>query len=133
MQRALGNCPVCGGELVITSLQCRECETSLHGHFHTGPFARLSDSQLAFVELFVRNEGKINRMEEELELSYPTIRNRLLEVIRALGYEPGEDEFAGLSEEERRSILDDLDKGVIDYEEALRRINEEEGLKDGTN
>lgn len=132
MQRVIGSCPVCGGEMVVTSLHCIECDSSLHGRFHTGPFAQLSEAQLAFVELFVRNEGKINRMEEELELSYPTIRNRLHEVIRALGYEPGEDEFAGLSEDERRSILDDLDQGVIDYEEALRRINEEEGLKDGT-
>ncbi len=28
-------------------------------------------------------------MEEELNLSYPTLRNRLFEVIRALGFEPG--------------------------------------------
>jgi hypothetical protein len=28
-------------------------------------------------------------MEDELGLSYPTIRNRLHEVIRALGFEPG--------------------------------------------
>jgi hypothetical protein len=133
MQRVLSSCPVCGGEMVVTSMQCPECDSSLHGRFHSGPFARLSDGQLAFVELFVRNEGKINRMEEELQLSYPTIRNRLHEVIRALGYEPGADDFAGLSDKERRSILDELDQGLIDYDEALRRINEEEGLKDGTN
>ena len=28
-------------------------------------------------------------MEEELNLSYPTLRNRLYDIIRALGYEPG--------------------------------------------
>jgi hypothetical protein len=67
-------------------------------------------------------------MEVDMELSYPTIRNRLHEVIRALGYEPGEDdEFAGLSDEERKRILDDLDTGKINYEEALRLIQEKEG------
>ena len=76
------------------------------------------------MELFVRTEGKITRMETDMELSYPTIRNRLLEIIRALGYEPGEDEFAGLSDEERKHILDDLDAGKINYEEALRLIQE---------
>jgi hypothetical protein len=120
-------CPVCGGELVISAAACRECETTLQGRFHPGPFAHLSEEQVLFIELFVRNEGKITRMEQELGLSYPTIRNRLHEVIRALGYEPGEDDFAGLSEEERKRILDDLDSGTIAYEEALRLIEEKEG------
>lgn len=120
-------CPVCGGELVVTSLQCRECETALQGRFTSGAFSQLNEEQLAFVELFVRNEGKITRMEADLNLSYPTIRNRLQEVIRALGYEPGEDEFAGLSDEERKVILDDLERGAITYDEALRKIQEKEG------
>ncbi len=120
-------CPVCNGELVITSLRCRECDTSLQGRFASGPFSQLNEEQLAFVELFVRNEGKITRMEADLKLSYPTIRNRLMEVIRALGFEPGEDEFAGLSEDDRKRIVDDLERGKISYDEALRLIQEEEG------
>jgi hypothetical protein len=127
MHHAPGDCPVCGGELLTTSLQCRECDTVINGRFLGGTFSRLSEEQLAFVELFVRNEGKITRMEADMGLSYPTIRNRLLEVIRTLGYEPGEDEFAGLSDEERKQILDDLDRGTITYEEALRLIQEKEG------
>lgn len=127
MHHAPNTCPVCSGELVITSLRCRECDTALQGRFASGAFSQLNEEQLAFVELFVRNEGKITRMEADLSLSYPTIRNRLLEVIRALGYEPGEDEFAGLSEGERKRIVDDLERGKISYEEALRLIQEEEG------
>jgi len=128
MHHVPSTCPVCGGELVVTSLQCRECETVLQGRFTSSAFSRLNDEQLAFVELFVRNEGKITRMEADLSLSYPTIRNRLMEVIRALGYEPGEDEFAGLSDEQRKQILDDLDRGAINYEEALRLIQEKAGI-----
>ena len=41
---------------------------------------------------FVRNEGKINRVGEELGMSYPTVRSRLHDFIRALGYEVGEEE-----------------------------------------
>lgn len=127
MHRSPSACPVCGGELVVTALSCRECETKLEGRFTSAAFSQLNDEQLAFVELFVRNEGKITRMETDLNLSYPTIRNRLMEIIRAMGYEPGEDEFAGLSDEERKAILDDLDAGKIEYEEALRLIQEKEG------
>ena len=117
-------CPVCGGELVINRLSCRECETVVEGRFVTGVFARLSQEQAHFVEAFVRNEGKITRMEEEFGLSYPTIRSRLHDVIRALGYEPGKDSSAKLTEEERRKILEDLDSGKITSEEAMRMLQE---------
>lgn len=127
MHHAPATCPVCSGELVVTSLRCRECDTSLQGRFASAAFSQLTDEQLAFVELFIRNEGKITRMEADLKLSYPTIRNRLLDVIRALGYEPGEDEFAGLSEEERKRIVDELERGEISYDEAMQRIQNLEG------
>ncbi len=122
-----GECPVCQGEMLVTTLSCRECETTLRGRFIAGPFAHLTPEQLEFVELFVRNEGKITRMETELSLSYPTIRNRLHEIIRALGYEPGGESQAGLTEEERHQILDDLAQNKIDYEEAMKLLQESEG------
>jgi len=125
MYPIFSECPVCSGELIATELECRHCDTKLRGRFITGPFAGLSAEQLEFVELFIRNEGKITRMQEELDLSYPTIRNRLHETIRALGYEPGEEE-PGLNDDERRQILEDLEKGTINYEEAMQMIKESE-------
>jgi hypothetical protein len=121
-------CPICGGEIAVTRLHCRECDTSLEGRFSSGAFSLLNSDQLAFVELFVRCEGKITRMEDELGLSYPTIRNRLHEVIRALGYEPGSgEESGGLSDEERQGILDDLDKGRITAKQAMALLQERGG------
>lgn len=119
-------CPLCSGEIIVTRLQCRECDSTIQGRFNTGPFERLTPEQLNFVETFVRCEGKINRMEEEIGLSYPTIRNRLHEVIRALGYEPGGEEPAKISDEERRRILEDLEHGQITYQEAMRMLREGE-------
>ena len=115
-------CPVCHGELSITRLVCRQCETAIEGRFESGPLARLSEEQIHFVEAFVRNEGKITRMEVEFGLSYPTIRSRLHEVIRALGYEPGKESTAALTEEERRKIVEDLDKGKITSAEAMKML-----------
>ncbi len=117
-------CPVCHGELNITKLICRECDTAIEGRFLAGPFTHLNEEQLHFVEAFVKNEGKITRMEEEFGLSYPTIRSRLHEVIRALGYEPGKEVAETLTEEERRKILEDLDKGKISSEEAMKMLEE---------
>lgn len=126
MQPLPSNCPLCDGEITVTRIYCRECDSTIEGRFTTGVFSRLSLEQLAFVETFVRCEGKITRMEAELGLSYPTIRNRLHEVIRALGYEPGEGDTAGISEAERRKILESLEKGEIKYEDAMRMLEEGE-------
>lgn len=119
-------CPICQHELIATQLECRNCDTKIQGRFVAGPFAGLTPEQLDFIELFIRNEGKITRMQDELSLSYPTIRNRLHDIIRALGYEPGEEETR-LTEEERRQILEDLEQGKINYDEAINMIKEKEG------
>lgn len=118
-------CPLCDGEITVTRIYCRDCDSTIEGRFYGGPFSDLTQEQLEFVEIFVRNEGKIKRMEEELDLSYPTIRNRLHEVIRALGYEPGGgEEEEGLSEEERQQILEQLDAGTISAEQAMELLRE---------
>lgn len=118
-------CPVCDGGMTVTKVHCRECDSTLEGRFSARTFGQLTPEQMEFVELFVRLEGKITHMEKDLGLSYPTIRKRLHEVIRAMGYEPGDEEGEPtLSEEERRQILDDLDAGEISYEAALELLKE---------
>jgi hypothetical protein len=126
MKTALSKCPVCGGELTVTRLHCETCDTSIEGRFVNSSFAGLTPEQLDFVETFIRCEGKINRVEDEMALSYPTIRNRLQEVIRALGYEPGKEGTNEISDEKRRNVLEELDAGKISAEEAMRILNGEE-------
>lgn len=126
MNPMLTSCPVCEGELAVSRLYCRGCDTTIEGRFSSGPFSTLSAEQQRFVEAFVRCEGKFTRLEGELGLSYPTLRGRLHDVIRAMGYEPGGDEPAGLSEAERREILASLGEGRIDAESAMRRLRGEE-------
>jgi hypothetical protein len=119
-------CPLCGGEMLVTRLYCRDCDTTIEGRFSGAPFSQLTPEQLSFVETFVRCEGKITRMEDEIGLSYPTIRNRLHEVIRALGYEPGGGDEPKLTDEDRQRILEDLDAGRISAEEAMQLLKEAE-------
>jgi len=119
-------CPLCGGEILVTRLYCRDCDTTIEGRFTGTPFSQLTPEQLSFVETFVRCEGKITRMEDEIGLSYPTIRNRLHEVIRALGYEPGGGDEPKLTDEDRQRILEDLDAGRISAEEAMQLLKEAE-------
>ncbi len=120
-------CPICGGEVVVTRINCQDCNTSIEGRFSSRTFSQLTPKQMDFVETFVRLEGKITHVEKELGYSYPTIRKQLHDVIRALGYEPGGvEEFPTLSEEERQNILNDLDAGKISYQDAIKQLKEEE-------
>ena len=126
MNPLLGACPVCGETLEVTRLHCRNCDTTLEGHFAVGPFDRLTPEQLAFAETFIQCEGKLNRMEGKLGLSYPTLRSRLNELIRAMGYEVGQEEPApGVSDEDRRKILEDLAAGRVSSEEAVQLLQGE--------
>jgi hypothetical protein len=126
MQSLPSKCPICGGEIIVTKIYCRECDSTIEGRFTRGSFENLTPEQLSFIETFVRCEGKITRMEDEIGLSYPTIRNRLHEVIRAMGYEPGADEPVVMSDEDRRKILESLEKGDITYQEAMSMLQEGE-------
>lgn len=122
MNAVIGQCPICGDQLAVTRLHCRQCDTTLSGQFSLGRLFQLSPEQLGFVETFVRCEGKLNKVGELLDLSYPTVRSRLTEVITALGYEVGPPEPAGVPEEMRQSILGKVANGEISAEEAIRLL-----------
>jgi hypothetical protein len=109
-------------------LYCPHCDISIEGQFQpdatsSGPFAQLSADQMQFLLAFIRCEGRFNRMEEELNLSYPTLRNRFNEILRTMGFETSREEAAvRLTVEDRRRILDELDQGLISQAEAQRRL-----------
>lgn len=124
MNPALSTCPVCGEPLTITRLHCRNCDTTIEGQFTMGGLGNLSPEQLYFVETFVRSEGKIGRVQKALNISYPTVRSRLEEVIRAMGYEVDQEpeDEDGNREELRRQVLDDLSAGRITSQDAIRLL-----------
>ena len=124
MYPVVGQCPICQDDLIVTRLHCRTCDTTLEGHFGLERLYQLTPEQLGFVETFIRCEGKINRVEHELGISYPTVRSRLHDVIRALGYEVGEEE-PPVDDAKRRAVLDDLSQGRISSEEAIRLLRGE--------
>ena len=125
MRPVIGQCPVCHGTLHVTQLHCRECDTTIEGHFALGRLYQLSPEQLEFAEIFIRCEGKITRVEQEIGMSYPAVRARLTDVIRALGYEVGDTPPKGISEEARREVLADLQSGKVSADEALQLLRGE--------
>ena len=120
MYAVIGRCPVCNNALQVTRLHCGNCQTEIGGAFDLGKFQQLRSEQLHFIEVFIKCEGKIKDVEEELGISYPTVRARLRDVIRALGYEPADDGAAPA--DRRRAILDDLAQRRISVDDAARLL-----------
>ena len=133
MRKLIEHCPSCGGELVVTRMECQQCDTRLEGTFRATVFDRLSPESLAFVELFVRLKGNTKQMERELDVPYSTVRSRLDEVVRELGPAQGGPEQGANTEKStdtrpdsrRGEILDRLDRGEITSEDAIVELGGE--------
>jgi len=112
-------CPICHSGLVVTRAYCPACESTLEGYFQleADPFAVLTREQREFLLTFIRTEGRLNRMEDILGLSYPTLKNRLFEIIHALGFET--EKSPASPAQTRTQILEDLGNGLITADEAL--------------
>ena len=125
-QNAMPNrCPACGGDLMITKLQCTACGTEVAGTFALGHLASLREPHASLLDLFLRVRGNMKDMERALGLSYPTVRARLEEALAAAGLDrppaPGDDTAATAR---RAAILDDLEQGKITAAEAAARLRE---------
>ncbi len=108
-------CPVCGGNYVVTQLQCDGCRSKLEGQFSTGKLSSLSPEQLAFVEVFISCRGNIKEVEKALGISYPTVRSRLDDVVEAMGY-------PARKKDDKTDVLEALSRGEITLDEAAGAI-----------
>lgn len=110
-------CPVTGAPLTVTRLECETSGITIEGRFTPNEFALLPEENLEFLRIFVKVRGNLKEVERVLGLSYPTIRLRFEKLLFALGYEVGPD-----VSEDRAEVLDLLERGEIEADEAARRL-----------
>ena len=114
-------CPGCQHEMMVSQLKCPECGTVVEGSFELDPFSRLSPEQRSFCLLFIRCRGSLKEIGAELNISYPTARNRLDDLVAAMG-------FAGEKAPDlRMQVLEALSQGKISTQEALEKLKGAEG------
>ena len=114
-------CPSCGGTLQVRELWCQRCDVSVRGTFDRCEFCALPRDQLDFLRLFVSRRGNLREVERELGVSYPTVRARLDDLLRALGY-PLSQVSAADRQARRREIVEALKAGTMSPEEAARAL-----------
>lgn len=121
MYSLIHQCPVCEHALHVTRLECSHCNTTIENHFSLSKFATLSKEQLHFAEVFLVSRGNIKEVEKTLNISYPTVRAKLNEVIAQLGYEMEEK-----TTNRKKEIIALLDSEEISAEEAIKLLKNEE-------
>jgi len=77
-------CPACSNPLKVRKLLCQACDTEIEGVFDLPRLAKLSTEDQNFILQFIKASGSLKEMAKLLKLSYPTVRNRLDEIIERI-------------------------------------------------
>ena len=112
-KQVIGKCPICNHDLYVKTLRCEECETEVTGEITLSPFDYLTKEQIEFALVFIQNEGNIKGIEKSLNISYPTVKKNIYDLVRALGFTVEEENMVSRDDIKRK-----LKNGEITIEEA---------------
>src|ERR1700730_1850543 len=116
-RRPPSNCPVCNNRLATTRLPCPEGSTQLSGAFPSCEFCVLTDDDREVLRVFLASRGNMKELERHLGVSYPTARARFDGLLTKLGIER-----AAAPAPTRLELMEQVARGEIDIDEALRRL-----------
>lgn len=105
MSKLISKCPCCSGTLNIASLQCPDCGVELRNTFELSPFDQLDHENMRFLLSFLTHRGNLKNLQEEMDISYPTAKKRLEELLVALGLSQAEKDNTDLEVVDMRNIF----------------------------
>jgi len=106
-----------GKTVTVERVRLVDSDIAIEGSFTLPPLANLSAEDQVFVMAFVRCHGSIKDMEEMFGISYPTVKNRINRIAEKLEFV----EIVTVSEQQE--VIDELERGDITTEEAIRRLS----------
>ncbi len=105
--------------MIVTRLECPQSGIVIEGAFSLGWIGRLTPEQLEFVGVLVRQRGNVQKVAADLDVAYNTARNRLDDVVAALGVAVERDDA---DQERRHDAVQRLAAGEIEFDEAMRQV-----------
>ena len=75
-------CPNCHSTMKVTKLHCDDCDITIEGKFTSSKYASIDGETLAFMEEFILNRGNIKEIEKQLNISYPTVRGKIDNLVK---------------------------------------------------
>lgn len=110
-----------GGEpILVERVRLVNKNIRIEGEFELPPLARLSTEDQVFVMAFIRGDGSIKEMEKTFGISYPTVKSRLAKIAQQFEFTVPAPPPSSQQEE----LLDQLEKGEITVDEAIRRLSQ---------
>lgn len=77
-------CPACNDTLKVSQLLCDHCTTTVNGNYTMPVFLKLQPDEQDFIFQFLINSGSLKEMSRQMNNSYPTIRNKLDDLIKKI-------------------------------------------------
>lgn len=77
-------CPSCKHFLKVSRLCCEKCETAVEGSFDLPLLAQFLPDEQEFILNFIKASGSLKSLANSYRVSYPTVRNRLDELIQKI-------------------------------------------------
>lgn len=77
-------CPSCTTALQVAELSCSNCHTKVSGKFNLPVLTQLSQEDQEFILQFFLHSGSLKQMALQMNISYPTLRNKLDDMIEAV-------------------------------------------------
>ena len=78
------HCPSCESPLLVTQLSCATCETKVSGKYFLPTFLQMTEEEQGFILQFLLTSGSLKQMASEMGNSYPTVRNKLDDIIQKI-------------------------------------------------
>lgn len=117
MGKIITQCPSCeSSRVTVVKIECADCNTKFEGKFEIPSLLKIQEEDLQFILDFVKCSGSLKDMAIKLNVSYPTLRNRLNALI---------DEIENLEikkEGSKTEILKLLEEGKISAKEAANML-----------
>lgn len=77
-------CPSCEKLLQVSELQCTHCETVVNGKYELPLYMQLNAEEQDFILSFFLSSGSIKAMAKKVGVSYPTMRNKMDDLIEKI-------------------------------------------------
>jgi hypothetical protein len=106
-----------GKPVTVERVRLNGSDIVIEGSFSLPPLANLPPDDQVFIMAFVKCGGSIKEMEHMFGISYPTVKNRLNRVAEQL-------DFVKITKTSpREEVIEELERGDISTEEAIRRLS----------
>jgi hypothetical protein len=77
-------CPSCENSLRVSQMKCEQCSTEVNGNYDLPLYLKLNREEQDFILEFFISSGSIKEMAKQAGNSYPTMRNKMDDLIEKI-------------------------------------------------